>query len=204
MPQTARERSPSGSAQLMTTLPDYLEAGLDIVLVGTNPGAYSARIGRYYAGPGNRFWPAANQAGLFGEPLAPATDARVLEFGIGLTDIVKRPTATANALRAADYRQCAPLLTEKMSRFRPRIVCFQGLGGYRSYLRYGHGVTSPPRLRPGRQDRPLETCVVFLLPSPSGLNTRYSFADLVGWYRQLVELRVELTGPESLRRQLRS
>ncbi|MDE2867046.1 MAG: mismatch-specific DNA-glycosylase [Chloroflexota bacterium] len=176
----------------MTTLPDYLEPGLDIVLVGINPSAYSVRAGHYYARPGNRFWNAANRAGLFGEPLGPETDARVLEFGIGLTDVVKRPTPTARDLRAADYRHWAPVLKEKIRRFRPRIVCFQGIGGYRNYLRHGEGLSATTRLRPGRQARALESSVVFLVPSPSSLNTRYSFEDLVGCYRRLRALRDEL------------
>jgi len=179
-------------AKPVTTLPDYLEPGLDIVLVGINPGAYSVRVGHYYARPGNGFWNAANRAGLFGEPLGPATDARVLEFGIGLTDVVKRPTPTARDLRVADYRGWAPILKEKIRRFQPRVVCFQGIGGYRNYLRYGEGLPAPPRPRPGRQARALELSVVFLVPSPSGLNTRYSFEDLVGYYRQLKALRDEL------------
>lgn len=173
----------------MNTLPDYLQPGLDIVLVGINPGVYSAQAGRYYARPGNRFWNAANRAGLFGEPLGPDTDARVLEFGIGLTDVVKRPTRTAKELRAADYRRWTPVLKEKIGRFQPRIVCFQGIGGYRNYLRFGEGIASPPRPRPGLQTRALESSQVFAVPSPSGLNTRYSLEDLVGWYRRLRALR---------------
>lgn len=173
MPQTTCQGAADECAKPLTTLPDYLQLGLDIVFVGINPGAYSVRAGHYYARPGNRFWNAANRAGLFGEPLGPETDARVLEFGIGLTDVVKRPTAAARDLRVADYRRWAPVLTEKIRRFQPRIVCFQGMGGYRNYLRHGEGHRAPPRPWPGRQVRALESSVVFLVPSPSGLNTRY-------------------------------
>ena len=192
MPQTSCQGSIGERAKPVTTLPDYLEPGLDIVLVGINPGAYSVRAGHYYARPGNRFWNAANRAGLFDEPLGPHADARVLEFGIGLTDVVKRPTPTARDLCAADYRRWAPVLKEKIRRFQPRIVCFQGIGGYRNYLRHGEGLSAPPRLRPGRQAHTLESSVVFLVPSPSGLNTRFAFDDLVGCYRRLRALRDEL------------
>lgn len=194
VPQTTCQSSAGECAKPVTTLPDYLEPGLDIVLVGINPGAYSVRAGHYYARPGNRFWNAANRAGLFGEPLGPETDARVLEFGIGLTDVVKRPTPTARDLRPADYRRWAPVLKEKIRRFRPRIVCFQGIGGYRNYLRYGEGLPAPPRLTPGRQAHTLAFSIVFLVPSPSGLNARYSLADLVDCYRRLRALRDELRG----------
>lgn len=193
MPQTTCQGSADECTKPVTTLPDYLEPGLDIVLVGINPGAYSVRVGHHYARPGNRFWKAANRAGLFGEPLGPDSDSRVLEFGIGLTDVVKRPTPTARDLRAADYRRWAPALKEKIRRFQPRIVCFQGIGGYRNYLRYGEGFPAPPRLRPGRQACTVKSSVVFLVPSPSGLNTRYSFQDLVNCYRRLKALRDKLS-----------
>lgn len=193
VPQTTCQSSAGECAKPVTTLPDYLAPGLDILLVGINPGAYSVRAGHYYARPGNRFWNAANRAGLFGEPLGPETDTRVLEFGIGLTDVVKRPTPTARDLRAADYRRWAPVLKEKIRRFQPRIVCFQGIGGYRNYLRHGEGHPAPPRPSPGRQARALESSAVFLVPSPSGLNTRYSFEDLVGCFRRLRALRDELS-----------
>ena len=193
MPQTPCRRSAGECAESVTTLPDYLAPGLDILIVGINPGAYSVRAGHYYAKPGNRFWNAANRAGLFGEPLRPEDDARVLEFGIGLTDVVKRPTPTAKDLRAADYRRWVPVLRDKIRRFRPRIVCFQGIGGYRNYLRHGEGLSASPPPRPGRQARALESSVVFLVPSPSGLNTHYSSEDLVRCYRRLRALRDELS-----------
>lgn len=176
----------------MRTLPDYLGPGLDIVIVGINPSLYSVQQGHYYARPGNRFWRAANQAGLFAETLDAATDSRVLKSGVGLTDVVKRPTAAAAEIQVKDFGCWAPVLTKKLKRFKPRIVCFQGIGGYRNYLRYGRRLAVPARLRPGRQDRMLEASIVFLVPSPSGLNAQYSLEDLVGWYRRLGELRDEL------------
>ena len=46
----------------METLPDYLQPGLDFVLVGLNPSIPSAQAGHYFANPRNRFWPAFNGA----------------------------------------------------------------------------------------------------------------------------------------------
>ena len=73
----------------MQSLPDYLQPDLRLVIVGFNPGSRSAEIGHYYAGRGNLFWPLLYESGLIPEPLTYADDARVLEFGIGLTDLVK-------------------------------------------------------------------------------------------------------------------
>ena len=84
----------------MKTLPDYLAAGLDIVFVGINPGIQSAQVGHYFAGSRNRFWDALNRSGLVDEELGPDTDARIIQHGIGLTDVVKRPSSSAST-RAA-------------------------------------------------------------------------------------------------------
>ena len=80
------------------TLPDILAPGLDLVFVGINPSIYSAERGQYFARPSNMFWRCLNQSGLVPEPVGPADSHRLLEFGIGLTDIVKRATHDAAAL----------------------------------------------------------------------------------------------------------
>ena len=171
----------------MKTLPDYLAAGLDIVFVGINPGAHSAEVGHYFATPANRFWPAVNRSGLFPEPLTAQDDHRVLDFGIGLTDVVKRPSSSASRLRAADYRRWAPVLREKLERFMPSIVCFHGVTGYRGYLKYAEGVDTRPEL--GLQHRPIGVSKVFVVPNPSPANAVYSVDDLTAWYRRLKDLR---------------
>ncbi|MCY4111088.1 MAG: mismatch-specific DNA-glycosylase, partial [Chloroflexi bacterium] len=133
----------------MKTLPDYLEPGLDIVFVGINPGEYSACVGHYFANPRSRFWDAVNQSGLFDEPLGFESDYRLLEIGIGLTDVVKRPTSSPRKLRAADYRQWAPVFKERIERVSPLIVCFLGKTACSKYLKYCEGVDSSPE--PGIQ-----------------------------------------------------
>ena len=177
----------------VNTLPDYLAPGLDIVFVGINPGARSAEVGHYFATPTNRFWSAINRSSLLAEPLSSDTDHRVLQHGIGLTDVVKRPSNSAAKLRAADFREWAPVLKEKLERFKPRIVCFHGVTGYRGYMKYAEGVDERPEL--GRQPRSIGTSAVFVVPNPSPANAAYSLDALVGWYRRLGELRNELRGP---------
>ena len=77
----------------MHSLPDYLQPGLRLVFVGFNPSMRSAAVGHYYAGPGNLFWPLLYESGLLPAPLTYAEDARILEFGIGLTDLVQAANA---------------------------------------------------------------------------------------------------------------
>ena len=126
----------------METLPDYLRPGLDIVLVGLNPSIPSAQTGRYFANPRNRFWRAFNAAGLTPEALGPETDHRMLEFGIGMTDVVKLPTAGVGDLKAADFREGAAALRERLLAAGP---------AHRELSRrHGYDPVPPPRgRRPG-------------------------------------------------------
>ena len=169
------------------TLPDYLEDGLDLVLVGLNPSQYSADVGHYFANPRNRFWTAFNLSGLVDREFTPEDDADLLRFSIGLTDVAKRPTPQGSGLKADDYRRWAPVLKEKLLRYKPRLVCFQGLMAYKAYLKYGEGVTESPGL--GLQDRNIGDSQVFVVPNPSPANAKYSVDDLASWYRRLNELR---------------
>ena len=123
------------------TLPDYLRPGLAIVFVGINPGAYSSKVGKYFATPQNRFWPALNRSGIANasRPLVPGDEAWLHEAGIGFTDVVKRASSSASDLRAADFRTWAPLVKRKLEQAAPLVVCFNGLTGYRWYMQYAEG-----------------------------------------------------------------
>jgi TDG/mug DNA glycosylase family protein len=171
-------------------LPDYLEQDLDIVLVGLNPSLYSAQVGRYFANPRNRFWMALNRSGLVGRELSPEQDANLLDYRIGFTDVVKRPTPQASGLSAADYRQWTPVLKAKLLEYQPGIICFHGLTGYKAYLRYAEGVEEKSLL--GLQERTIGRSRIFVVPNPSPANARFSLDDLVNWYQQLKKLREEL------------
>ena len=166
-----------------TTLPDYLKDGLDLVLVGLNPSQYSVEAGHYFANPRNRFWTALNRSGLVPHELSPEDDGSLLDFGIGLTDVVKRPTPQGSGLKAADYRRWAPVLKEKLLRCQPGLVCFHGLMAYKAYLRYADGLQESPDL--GLQLRTIGASRVFVVPNPSPANAKYSVNDLACWYREL-------------------
>lgn len=177
----------------MNTLPDYLQHGLDIVLIGLNPGLNSVKVGHYFAFARNRFWPAVNRSGLVPEELDAQADFRMLEFGIGFTDVVKRPTSGSSDLRAADFREWAPVLKAKLEKYQPAIAAFHGITAYGNYLKHTEGVTEKPAL--GLQDRTIGTSKVFLLPNPSPANAVYSLDDLIGWYVALRELRDHAKSP---------
>jgi len=180
----------SEQQQDFETLTDYLRPGLDIVFVGLNPSSYSVRVGHYFANPRNRFWPALNRSGLVGEELGPERDSELGNYGIGFTDVVKRPTPQASGLRAADYRQWAPALKQKLEHFQPRIACFHGMTGYKAYLKYAEGASERPELGP--QERTIGATRIYVIPNPSPANAQYSLDDLAEWYRRLAKYRDEL------------
>ena len=75
---------------MLKTLPDYLRPGLDIVFVGLNPSIISVKQGHYFANPRNRFWKALNMSGLIPVELNPELDSHMIDYGIGLTDLIKK------------------------------------------------------------------------------------------------------------------
>ena len=116
----------------------------------------------------------------------------MLAEGIGLTDVVKRPTRQGSGLQTADYREWAPVLKTKLLEFRPKIACFHGLMAYKAYLLHGEGVREKPGL--GLQNRTIGRSSVFVVPNASPAYASYSLDDLTGWYIKLKELRQEMAG----------
>src|SRR5688572_19819993 len=116
------------------SLPDLITEGIDLLFVGINPGLTSARIGHYYAGPGNLFWRCLHESGLTPERLRPQDDRLVLQYGIGITDCVKRASRTASEVRSSEFREAVPALIAKIEQCRSLLVCFNGLMGYRATI----------------------------------------------------------------------
>ena len=158
-------------------LPEYLRPGLDLVFVGFNPGERSAQVRHYYAGRGNAFWPLLSAAGLVPEPLTYRDDARLPDFGIGLTDLVGRWSRSSAELSRAELAAGAAVLRETLRRYRPRVVAFNGKGAYEAF--------AGRRCRLGLQPERLGESLVFVLPSPSGRNGSLSRAEKLAWYRRL-------------------
>ena len=189
----------SMASEVLETLPDYLQPGLDIVFIGLNPSSISVREGHYFANPRNRFWTALNRSGLVPVQLSPALDKRLPDHGIGLTDLIKRPTSQASGLNTSDYREGAPLLKAKLLEYRPAIACFHGMMCYRAYLKYAGGPPAGQKEKPdlGLQPHNVGQSRVFVVPNPSPANAQYSLEALVARYQQLGKLRSDSVGTGS-------
>lgn len=138
-------------------LPDILVTDLNLVICGAAAGRRSAELGRYYAGPGNRFWRTLFEVGLTPIELNPSRADELLGFGIGLTDLVKNAAGPDADLTFT----IAEVLTLRMKlmRHRPWYLCFNGKRAAREFLRV-------PQVEYGVQGR-LGRTTLFVAPSTS-------------------------------------
>ena len=178
--------------QLMNTLPDYLRDNLSIISIGLNPSPISVKAGYYFANPRNRFWKVLNGSRLVDkalEPGEPAMQTLFTDYKIGFTDLVKRPTRMGNELRAADYREGAQVLKDKLLEYNPAIAWFHGMGTYKQYLKYAEAVTVK-NIPLGAQRRTIGKTRIFVTPNPSPANAKYSIDDLIKYYNDMVSFQI--------------
>jgi TDG/mug DNA glycosylase family protein len=174
-------------------LPDLLRDGLDIVFIGINPSIMSATQGHYFARPTNRFWPCFSRStlsihvrqGLGVEMLGPTHDHALLAFGIGFTDIVKRPSANAGGLGRTEFDTGVAQLVSKFERYHPRVACFHGMTAYRPF----HRAFLPGSVEHGPELGPQLLFVgrthLFVVPNPSPANAHFTPAEQTQWYDRL-------------------
>lgn len=152
------------------TLTDLIAPNLSVLFVGINPGLYSGATGHHFARPGNRFWPALHLAGITPRQLNPTEEQELLALGYGITVMVRRATATAQELTRDEYRAGARRLEETVRRYRPKLVCFLGIGAY-------HAGFERPKAQLGLQEETIEGAPIWVLPNPSGLNAHFVLND---------------------------
>lgn len=160
----------------MRTLPDYLRRGMRLIVVGCNPGERSARLGHYYAGRGNLFWPLLYDSGVVPELLDYRDDKRIIEFGVGLTDLVKRPTRGIEEIDRQEFAEGRILLAQKLEEYTPQVAAFNGKLVFEKFAQ------RPCKL--GLQKDRLYGAQVFVLPSTSGQNV-VARGQRMRYFRQL-------------------
>jgi TDG/mug DNA glycosylase family protein len=157
-------------------LPDYIDSDVRILFVGINPGLRSALLGHHFAGYSNRFWKVLYGARLVPEPITYLDDWRLPSWGLGLTNIVARPTAGIHELTRRDYERGRVTLLAKIGRYKPPVVAVLGLSLHSILFQERPGRT---RSELGLQPDFLERSPVYLLPNPSGRNAHYSLDAMV-------------------------
>lgn len=151
--------------------------GLRLLFVGINPSLRSAEVGHHFARPGNRFWPTLHAAGFTPRQLAPQEDGLLPSWGIGVANIVSRPTRTASELTLVELRAGAKILEATVRAWRPRLVAVVGVLAYRSAFARPHATI-------GLQEEQVGGRPVWALPNPSGRAAHYKPADFARLYAQ--------------------
>ncbi|HEY3190451.1 MAG TPA: G/U mismatch-specific DNA glycosylase [Solirubrobacteraceae bacterium] len=154
--------------------------GLRVLFVGINPSLTSARVGHHFARPGNRFWPALHLAGFTPRRLSAAQDMELLRYGLGVTNLVDRPTRAASELGADELRRGAAALEALARELAPRLVAVVGIGAWRTAF-------GRPRATLGLQPETVGGRPVWVLPNPSGLNAHHQLPELARLYGQARE-----------------
>src|SRR4249919_546490 len=165
-------------------LTDVLRPGLRLILVGINPGVMSATTGHHFAGPTNRFWGLLYESGIVPEPITHEDDVRLPEWGIGMTNLIARPSPGIDVLAPQEYVAGWKILEKKIDCYRPRIVAFVGVTMYRALWKVlGH--TKAPEIKVGLQQATVHGARIFVLPNPSGRNAHFSYEAMVASFRDL-------------------
>lgn len=160
---------------------DHIKEELKILFVGFNPSIRSSDTGHHFANPNNRFWKILHEAGLTPRKYLPAEDAKLLDLGMGLTNIVARPTKAADEITREEYKEGKDILRKKIEKFKPRVVCFVGKGVYQEYC----GLKNVPW---GKQEKSVVPGTIdFVAPSSSGL-VRMKVEEILEIYKGLGEI----------------
>jgi len=159
-------------------LPDVISDGLRVLFCGINPGLVSAATGHHFARPGNRFWPALHLGGFTPRQLRPADQDELLNYQLGITNVVDRPSARADELSRAEYVAGGRNLVKKVLHYQPEWLAVVGITAYRDAF-------GDRTAKMGKQDRMIGDTRVWILPNPSGLNAHYTLPKLAAAFAEL-------------------
>jgi TDG/mug DNA glycosylase family protein len=160
-------------------VPDVLRPDLDVLFCGINPGSLSGALGQHFARPGNRFWKVLHLAGFTGRLLRPEEQWSLLDYKLGVTNLVARVSASAAELSTAELQAGAANLAEKVSCWKPKWVAVLGVDAYRKAFHR-------PKAQIGRQAETIgPSSGLWVLPNPSGLQARYQIPEMVALFQEL-------------------
>ena len=112
----------------------------------------------------------------------------VLDYDIGLTNLVDRTSPGQDDLTKDEMRAGAEVLRAKLLHFRPGVVCFNGMGIYQAFI------GSNKRVTPGLQPETLEEMLLYVVPSSSGRTAHASSKSSFSPYSCVRRLRLPGVG----------
>jgi len=141
-------------------LPDVLTEQMKIVFCGITT---TALEGVYYTSPGDKFWTTLHKVGLTPVILEARDYLSLATFGLGVTDLTRNVPCLGG--RAVPEFDCDSL-REKIARFSPQILCFNGKKAAKIYF-------SNRNIDYGWQQEAIGNTKIFVAPSTSGSAGRY-------------------------------
>ena len=145
-------------------LADLIRPGLKLVICGTAAGDRSADLKLYYAGRGNKLYSILYATDLTTVQLSPGEFRKLLDFGIGLTDVNKTQHGSDDGLSRSHFDVIG--FEQKILKYQPKFVCFNGKKAAAAVL-----YSNPSRtwlVRYGLQDYQIGQTKLFAAPSTSG------------------------------------
>jgi TDG/mug DNA glycosylase family protein len=169
---------PIVSAEPAGRLAELLAPRLAVIFCGLNPALTAQRDGHNFSNRSNRFWRILHLAGFTPRLLKAEEEREMLQYGLGLTSAVSRPTKSASELKKSDYIAAAPVLEDKIRRLAPGNLAFLGKAAYAAISRRAD-------VEWGRQPEEFAGASIWVLPNPSGLNRAFDLTTLTEHYREL-------------------
>jgi TDG/mug DNA glycosylase family protein len=168
-------------------LKDRIAPGLDVLFVGINPGVRSAITGHHFAGFSNRFWKLLWDARLVPRPVTYEDDDRLIEWGLGITNLVARPSPGIDDLASSEYVAGWAALARKIRRYQPRVVALVGVTLARAILPLldPDARSTRTRIEPGPLPCTLGAPRFYVLPNPSGRNANFSYGEMLDAFKGL-------------------
>lgn len=184
---------------------DRIDLGVRVLFVGINPGVRSALTGHHFAGPSNRFWKLLYEARLVPEPFTHEDDVRLPQLGMGITNLVARPSPGIDVLKPSEYAAGWAILERKIDQYRPKVIALVGITLWRAILPLvltdEHERARATKVKcPGPQRLWVHGAQVFVLPNPSGRNAHYSRDEMLSAFRSLRRWLARPEGAAPLRR----
>ncbi|KAF8425955.1 uracil-DNA glycosylase-like protein [Tirmania nivea] len=177
----SRTYAPPEKYAHLNGVPDAIDNGLVLLLVGLNPGVTTATVGHAYSNKTNRFWRYLNSSGLTPDRLVPSLEDQTLpgRYSLGLTNLVSRPTNDQAELSKKEMDDSVSELEDKIRKYKPEAACIVGKGIWDSIYRARHGKKIPTKgFEYGWQEgewlgveEGWQGARVFVSPSTSGLVT---------------------------------
>lgn len=163
----------------MEVLPDIVGPEPLVVFCGLAGAESTKTRDHYYESPGNNFWEVLHLSGLTPERLRPQDDARIVEHGLGLTDLVGHWDPAW-----VDIDE----LVAKVERWQPEWLAFTSKG-VAHWASRALGRRGRPPLGPA--DWYVGDAQVFVLPGTSGANQRRDYdgrPHRLAWWHDLASL----------------